>query len=119
MIIAIIASLIVGEVIDALAIFLIITVDLIIGTIQEKKANNTAESLSNLVRDKVSVLRDNDKVLIDSTELTIGDLVYLESGDKISGDLRIIESHNFTVDESILTGESLEKECLLIKLMIF
>lgn len=110
LIIAIIASLIVGEVIDALAIFLIITVDLIIGTIQEKKANNTAEALSNLVRDKVKVLRDKKEVLIDSTELTIGDLVFLESGDTISGDLRIIESHNFTVDESILTGESIAVE---------
>ena len=110
LIIAIIASLIVGEVIDALAIFLIITVDLIIGTIQEKKANNTADALSNLARDKVKVLRDKKEVLIDSTELTIGDLVFLESGDKISGDLRIIESHNFTVDESILTGESLAVE---------
>ena len=110
LIIAIIASLIVDEVIDALAIFLIITVDLIIGTIQEKKANNTAEALSNLVRDKVKVLRDKKEVLIDSTELTIGDLVFLESGDTISGDLRIIESHNFTVDESILTGESIAVE---------
>ncbi len=110
LIVAIVASLIIGEIIDAVAIFVIIIVDLIIGTLQEKKANNTAEALSNLVREKVKVLRDGKEILIDSRKITIGDFIFLESGDKISGDLRIIESHNFTVDESILTGESLAVE---------
>ena len=58
LIVAIIASLLVGEVVDAVAIFLIILVDLIIGTVEEKKANNTAEALSNLVREKVKVIRE-------------------------------------------------------------
>ena len=107
LIVAIIASLIVGEYVDAFAIFAIITVDLILGTFQEKKANNTAEALSNLVREKVKVQRDGHEVLVDSEELAIGDIVFLESGDKIAADLRILECHNFTVDESILTGESL------------
>ena len=110
LVVAIIASLIVGEFVDAGAIFMIITVDLIIGTLQEKKANNTAEALSNLVREKVKVLRDGREVLIDSSLITVGDFIFLESGDKISGDLRIIDAHNFTVDESILTGESLAVE---------
>ena len=113
LIVAIIASLIIGEVVDAIGIFIIITVDLIIGTLQERKANNTAEALSNIVHEKVKVLRDGKEVLIDSRQITIGDLILLESGDKISGDLRIIDSYNFTVDESILTGESLavDKNC--------
>ena len=110
LIVAIIASLIVGEFIDAGAIFAIITVDLILGTFQEKKANNTAEALSNLVREKVKVARDGIETMVDSTELVLGDIVYLESGDKIAADLRIIDAHNFTVDESILTGESVAVE---------
>lgn len=110
LVVAIFASLSVGEYIDAIAITVIITIDLIMGTVQEKKANNTAEALSKLVREKVKVQRDGKEVLIDSEELVVGDLVYLESGDKISADLRIIESHNFTIDESILTGESLPVE---------
>lgn len=110
LIIAIVASLIVGEIVDAIAITFIISVDLIMGTFQEKKASNTAEALSNLVKEEVKVERDGKEILIDSKELTIGDYVYLESGDKIAADLRIIESHNFTVDESILTGESLAVE---------
>ena len=110
LIVAIIASLLVGEVVDAVAIFLIILVDLIIGTVEEKKANNTAEALSNLVREQVKVMRDGKEILVDSTELTVGDYVLLESGDKIAADLRLTETHNFTVDESILTGESLPVE---------
>ena len=117
LIVAIIASVFVGEYIDAIAIFIIIMVDLLLGTFQEKKANNTAEALSNLVREKVKVQRDGIEQLVDSTELVVGDIVFLESGDKIAADLRIVESHNFTVDESILTGESLavEKNSKILK----
>ncbi len=108
--VAIIASLIVGETVDAIAIFLIVLIDLLLGTIQEYKANETAESLEKLVPEKVKVLRNGKEVVLDSKELTVGDIVLLESGDKISADLRILESHNVTVDESILTGESLGVE---------
>ena len=110
LIIAIIASIIVGEFIDALAIFFIVLIDLILGTYEENKANTTVEALEKLVPENVKVQRDGKEIIIDSKELTIGDYVYLESGDKISADLRIIESHNFTVDESILTGESINVE---------
>ena len=108
LIVAIIASFIVGEVIDAVAIILIVLIDIIMGTYQENKANNTAEALAELVTEKTKVVRNDDVIEVDSTELTVGDYVLLESGDKISADLRIIESHNFMVDESILTGESIQ-----------
>jgi calcium-translocating P-type ATPase len=110
LIIAIIASLIVGEYVDAIAILFIVLVDLILGTFQENKANNTAESLSKLVTEKVKVERNGREILIDSKYVTVGDFVYLESGDKICADIRIVDSHNFTVDESILTGESITVE---------
>ena len=95
-----------GEIIDGIGILIIIFIDLIIGTYEENKANTTVEALASLVPEKVKVDRDGKEVLIDSKDLTIGDYVYLESGDKISADLRLVEAHNFTVDESILTGES-------------
>ena len=104
---AILASFLANEVVDALAIFFIILVDLIMGTYQENKANNTAEALENLVTAKSKVLRNGEIVQVESTEITIGDIIVLESGDKIPADLRVIESSNLTVDESILTGESL------------
>ena len=104
----IIASLIVGETIDAIAIAIIVLIDAVMSTYQENKANNTAEALDKLVADKVKIVRDGKITKIDSTYLTIGDLVLLESGDKITADLRIIEAHSLMVDESVLTGESIQ-----------
>lgn len=104
---AIIASFIANEVIDAVAIIFIVLVDLIMGTYQENKANNVAAALSKLVAVKTKVLRDGKEVTIDSKDLVVGDYVFLESGDKISADFRIIEAHNLSVDESVLTGESM------------
>ena len=107
LLVAVVASFIANEPVEAIAIIFIVLVDLIMGTYQENKANTTAEALSKLVTVKNKVLRDGEEKIIDSSELVPGDFVYLESGDKISADLRIIEAHNFTFDESILTGESL------------
>ena len=107
LIITIVFSLLINEVIDAMAILFIVVVDLIIGTYQEWKAEKTAESLSDLIKVKCKVLRDGEEIGIDSSELVVGDIVLLESGNKISADLRIIECHNLQIDESILTGESL------------
>ena len=102
------ASLIVNEVVDAIAIIFIILVDVIMSTYQENKANNTAEALSSLIKVKTKVIRNGSLVELESDELTVGDYVILESGDKISADMRITEAHNFMVDESILTGESVQ-----------
>ena len=111
------ASFIVGEIIDAIAIIFIVLVDVIMSTYQENKANNTAEAISSLIRDKTKVIRNGTIIELDSEDLTIGDYVILESGDKISADMRIVEAHNFMVDESILTGESIQvnKHSNLIK----
>ena len=110
LIVAIIASLIASETIDALAIIFIVLVDVIMGTYQENKANNTAEALSKLVTVKTKVIRDGKEIIIESSDLVVGDIILLESGDKVSADARIIEEHNLTVDESVLTGESINVE---------
>ena len=107
LIVTIIFSLMINEVIDAVAILFIVLVDLIIGTFQEWNAEKTAESLSNMIKVKCKVLRDGEELEIDSSNLVVGDIVLLESGNKISADLRIIECHNLQIDESILTGESI------------
>lgn len=100
-------SFLTGEIVDGIGILIIIFIDLIIGTYEENKANKTIDSLQKLVPVSVKVIRNNKEIEIDIEELVPGDLVCLESGDKISADMRIIESHNLTVDESILTGESI------------
>ena len=105
---AALASLIVNEVLDATAIMFIILVDAIMATYQENKANTTAESLSNLIKVKIKVIRNGIVEEIVSDDLTVGDYVVLESGEKIPADMRLVETHNFMVDESILTGESVQ-----------
>lgn len=100
-------SFLINEIVDGIAILLIILIDLLMGTFQEWKANKNAEALSKLVEVKAKVLRDGKEVEIDSIDLVVGDIVLLESGTKISADLRLLESSNLTIDESILTGESL------------
>lgn len=109
LIITVFFCLLISEFIDAIAITFIIFVDLFMGTFQEWKANKTAQSLSKLIKVKTTVLRDSKEVEIDSTELVKGDIVLLKSGDKISADMRVLESHNFEVDESTLTGESINE----------
>lgn len=107
LILAMAFSFIINEIVDGAAILFIIIVDLLMGTIQEWKANKNAEALSKLIEVKTKILRDGRVVEIDSNNITIGDIVLLESGTKVSADLRLIEASNLTVDESILTGESL------------
>ncbi len=106
MILAAVISFVASEIVDGIAIVLIILVDAIFGTIQEWKAGKDADSLQKLVTVKTKVIRDGKEKIIDSSELVVGDIVLLESGDKVSGDLRIIEETNLSIDESILTGES-------------
>ena len=110
MIVACILSIIGQEYVDAIAIFFIIIVDAIVGTVQEYQASKEAESLQKLVEVKCKVKREGKEKLINSEDLVVGDIIILESGNKISADARIISSLNFNVDESILTGESLPRE---------
>ena len=100
-------SFVVGELLDGFVILGIVMIDAIIGTVQSKRAERIASSLSNMIKVKSKVLRDGAKVEVESSNLVVGDIVYLESGDKISADMRIVECSNFTVDEALLTGESI------------
>ncbi len=107
LVITVFLSFIAGETIDAIALIFIILVDVIMGTWQEWKAHKDAESLINMIKVMTTVVREGRELKINSSELVVGDIIHLESGDKISADARIIECHNFQVDESALTGESL------------
>ena len=107
LIVIIIFCFMIGEVIDAVAIVFIVLIDLLMGTFQEAKALKNAEALSSMIRVNAKVIRNNQEKQIASNLLVPGDIVLLESGDKISADLRVIDCYNFQVNESILTGESL------------
>lgn len=99
-------SFMVNEIVDGIAIVLIIMIDVIMGTIQEYKAKKSAESLSNMIKVNTKVLRNGREKIVDSEDLVVGDVFYLESGDKVSADARIIECNNLSINESMLTGES-------------
>lgn len=106
MIFACVFSFFAGEILDGFAIIFIILIDALMGSIQEWKAEKSAMNLQKLITVKTRVLRDHQEVLIDADDLVVGDIVLLESGNKIPADLRILSSFNLTVEESILTGES-------------
>ena len=110
LVVTVIISFFVGEIIDAVVIIFIILVDTIMGTYQENKALKSVESLNNMLKSGATVLRSGKEYRIDSENLVVGDVLLLESGDRINADARIIESTNLQIDESILTGESVHVE---------
>ena len=100
-------SIIIQEYVDAFFILIVILLDAVLGTFQEWKAEKSAASLQDMVKVKLLILRDQTEIEIDSEKLVPGDIVFLEPGNKVSGDIRLLESHNLTVDEAFLTGESI------------
>src|SRR3989344_438657 len=107
LLLAALVSLILSDVIDAIAIFAIVLLNATIGFIQEVKAEKTLDSLKEKDILYALVLRDGKVQKVPSREIVAGDILVLEEGEKISADARIAEEFSLTVDESILTGESL------------
>ena len=114
LIVAALISAFTGEIESTLVIIVVITINAILGTIQSVKAQKSLNSLKKLSIPKVKVIRSGKKMEIPANELTIGDIVVIVAGDVISGDGRLIEANNLTINESALTGESesVEKQTL-------
>lgn len=104
--IAAIVSMFLENVESALVIFVVITLNAILGTVQHVKAEQSLNSLKALASPMAKVLRDNKKLEIPSKEVAVGDILFLEAGDFVSADGRIIENFSLGVNESSLTGES-------------
>ncbi|UJP63720.1 cation-translocating P-type ATPase [Mongoliitalea daihaiensis] len=103
---AAIASVLIGEGKDAIFIFLVILINTVIGVYQEYNAEKSASNLTKLLRIKAKVKRSSEIQEIDSEDLVPGDVVILESGNKVPADLRLIQTAGLEIDESFLTGES-------------
>lgn len=95
---------------DTIVIIGVLLLNAVLGFIQEFKAEKALEALKKMSLPKVKVIRDNYLQEIQSSELVIGDIIFLEDGDIVSADGRIIDSSNLKIDESSLTGESLPIE---------
>lgn len=97
----------IGEHSDGIVVMAVLLFNAIIGSIQEGKAENTLLALNKLTKSNSTVIRNNEEMSISDEELVPGDIVLLSEGEKVSADLRILESHNLRIDEASLTGESL------------
>lgn len=102
-----IISIFAHEYMDALFILFVILTDAILGTVEEWKAEKSASALQNMIKIEAKVIRNNQIILIPSEELVIGDLIHLESGDKLGADIRFTHTANLMIDEAFLTGESI------------
>ncbi|MCX8034997.1 MAG: cation-transporting P-type ATPase [Candidatus Dojkabacteria bacterium] len=107
LIIASIIALIFGEYKDFIFILIILVINGIIGSIQEIQAKSKIHELLKLSKPRSKVIRNGQIVTIQNSEITVGDVLILNEGDIVGADARLIDSNNLTVDESILTGESL------------
>ena len=96
-----------GDYTDAFFILLVLIINAVIGTIQEYGAEKSALALKQMSATKAVVIREGESFEIDAEELVPGDIVTLESGNKVPADIRLLSLQNLEVDESLLTGESL------------
>lgn len=97
-----------GEWVDSSVILGVVLVNAVVGFLQEAKAEKAIEALATMVATETTVRRDARKLRVHSEELVPGDVVLLQSGDRVPADLRFIQIRNLHADESALTGESLD-----------
>ena len=95
-----------GHWIDTGVIMAVVIINAVIGFVQEGKAEAALEALRDMLAPKANVIRAGERMALAGSDLVPGDIVVLEAGDKIPADLRMIETAGLTVEEAILTGES-------------
>ena len=103
-------TLVLGEYVDSAVIFAVTFVNAIVGFFQESKAEKAIEALSKMILTEATVRRDGRKQRVNSAGLVPGDIVLLQSGDKVPADVRLLHVRSLQVDESALTGESVPVE---------
>ncbi|MDP1990905.1 MAG: cation-translocating P-type ATPase [Syntrophales bacterium] len=110
LIVAAVVTVLLGEYVDAVAITVIIVLNAMLGVIQESKAEEAIAALKKMAAPHAQVIRDGRQTSLPGRELVVGDIVFLEAGNYVPADLRLVESVNLKVEEASLTGESLPVE---------
>ena len=103
-------TVLIGHLVDAAVIFGVVLLNALIGYIQEGKAEKALDAIRDLLTPQALVLRDSKQMTIGSEQLVPGDVVLIQSGDKVPADLRLFQTKNLQIDESSLTGESVPVE---------
>ena len=106
LIIAAIISGVLGDIESAIVIFVVVTINAILGTVQHIKAEQSLDSLKEMSAPTAKVIRDGEIKVVEGKDVTVGDIVVIEAGDYVCSDGRIIENASLKVDESAMTGES-------------
>lgn len=99
-----------GQVIDTIVIAAVVIINALVGFIQEGKAADALDSIRDMLAPHTTVCRDGQWQDIEAEELVPGDVVRINPGDKVPADLRLIETTNLSIEESVLTGESVSSE---------
>ncbi|MEM4336538.1 MAG: calcium-translocating P-type ATPase, SERCA-type [Candidatus Woesearchaeota archaeon] len=118
---ATIISFFLGEFVDAVVILSILIINAFLGFFQEYRAEKAIDALKKLAAPKAKVIRDGKYTKINASELVPGDIIFIEAGDKIPADARLIELSNLETQEASLTGESspvVKEVCVLSEKMI-
>ncbi len=107
LIVASVISALLGDYVEAAAILAIVVLNAILGIVQERRAEEALAALKKLAAPDAQVIRDGHRRTVPSYELVPGDIVFLEAGNFIPADIRLLEAVNLRVEEASLTGESL------------
>ncbi len=110
LLVATVLSAFLGQEIEAIAIAIIMLFAVLLGFVQEYRAERAIEILRQMAAPTATVLRDDEEVEVPACELVIGDMILLRAGDKVPADARLVEAVNLQIEESALTGESVAVE---------
>ncbi|GEP18923.1 cation-transporting P-type ATPase [Pediococcus argentinicus] len=106
LILAAIATFVLKEYSDSIVIGMVVIINALIGYFQEVKASSAIEKIKEMLQVEATVIRDGKRTDIPAEDLVDGDVVFLEAGDNVPADLRIIDADNLKIQESMLTGEA-------------
>jgi Ca2+-transporting ATPase len=106
LLVACVVTLLLEDYVDSAVIFAVVLVNAVIGYVQETRAVKAIDALSRAMKIEATVLRDGQRLRVDAADLVRGDVVFIEPGDKVPADLRLLTERELRVDESMLTGES-------------
>lgn len=96
-----------GHVVDTFVIIAVVIINALIGFLQEGKAEKAMDAIRHMLALRTSVIREGTRQSVKSEQLVPGDIVLLETGDKVPADLRLLKTHGLQIQEAILTGESM------------